>query len=80
MPKNGSYEKPTKHPLRVWRKSQPEKVSLGSLAEQAGVTAAHLSQIEHYKGRCSWDLAKVLARITHLPVDDFYLAPADEAA
>jgi transcriptional regulator with XRE-family HTH domain len=48
-------------------------VSLGQLAEQLDITTAHLSQIEHRKGRCSFDLALKLAEITGLPVQDFHL-------
>lgn len=64
------YEKPSNHFLREWRKSQG--LTMNKLADQLGVTSAHLSQIEHSKGRPSFDLSMALAKITGYPVERFY--------
>lgn len=72
---NAAAEKPTNHPLRTWR--HQHNMSLGKLAQQLGVTAAHLSQIEHYKGRASWDFAQNLERITGINRNEFYI-PKDK--
>lgn len=70
-------EKFTDHPLRRWRKETGK--ALSSLAEEASITTAHLSQIEHRKGNCSLELALKLADITGLPVKDFHLPKSANA-
>lgn len=63
-------EKFTDHPVRHWRKSR--SMSAGDLARELHITTAHLSQIEHRKGRCSFDLALELSRVTGIPVEKLY--------
>lgn len=67
------FEKPSNHPLREWRKKQNPTMTMNALAEKLGITSAHLSQIEHHKGRPSFDLATALAAITGMPVERFYV-------
>jgi transcriptional regulator with XRE-family HTH domain len=70
-------EKPTNHPLRIWRKSQEPRVALEVLAETLGCTRAHLSMIEHYKLMPSYALTLKLSMLTGISMED--MAPPHKA-
>lgn len=70
-------EKPTNHPLRLWRKSQDPRVSLEVLAEAMSCTRAHLSMIEHYLLMPSYALTLKLSMLTGIPMEE--MAPPDKA-
>ena len=49
------------NPVKVWREYR--RLTQGQLAEQTGVTVAHISQIESSKRECSVKLLRALARV-----------------
>ncbi len=70
-------EKPTNHPLRLWRKSQEPRVSLETLAETMNCTRAHLSMIEHYLLMPSYSLTLKLSMLTDITMEE--MAPPNKA-
>ena len=70
-------EKPTNHPLRLWRKAQSPRVSLETLAETMGCTRAHLSMVEHYLLMPSYGLTLKLSLLTGISMED--MAPPKKA-
>ncbi len=69
-------ELPTSHPLRQWRKTQPDKVTLEQIAQSLDCTRAHVSLIEHYKLMPGLLLAFKLQSLTGVPMEKF-VGPAD---
>lgn len=65
-------------PLRAFRKSRAEKMTLRDLAEKVGVTEGQLSRIER-DGTESLPMALKLAEITGLPVESFAKASRSSA-
>jgi len=66
------------HPLKVWRRTQSPKVTLVALAQQVGVTASHLSEVENYKNEPSLDLTSRLSDVTGIEMKSF-VVPAEAA-
>jgi transcriptional regulator with XRE-family HTH domain len=64
------------HPLKAWRRSQIPKVTLAALAQQVGVTASHLSEVENYNNEPSLDLTSRLSDITGIEMKSF-VNPSD---
>jgi transcriptional regulator with XRE-family HTH domain len=62
------------HPLRRWRTER--SVTLTTLADQVGVYASHLSEIENRNNRPSLRLAAKLSQITGLPLESFVQSEA----
>ncbi len=60
-----------KHPLRRWRESHDETVTLTQLAEKVGTGKSTLSEIEGWKRRPTLALACRLAELTQIPVPVF---------
>jgi DNA-binding XRE family transcriptional regulator len=54
-------------PVKVWREFR--RLTQGQLAEQTGVTVAHISQIESGKRECSVKLLRALARVLEVDAD-----------
>jgi DNA-binding XRE family transcriptional regulator len=54
-------------PVKVWREYR--RLTQGQLAEQTGVTVAHISQIESGKRECSVKLLRALARVLEVDAD-----------
>lgn len=63
--------KPTNHPLRAWRFGQTPRKTLTSLAEEVGVTATHLSEIENWNNDPSLTLAHRIHTITGIDLEEF---------
>jgi DNA-binding XRE family transcriptional regulator len=55
------------NPVKVWREYR--RLTQGQLAEQTGVTVAHISQIESGKRECSVKLLRALARVLEVDAD-----------
>jgi DNA-binding XRE family transcriptional regulator len=55
------------NPVKVWREYR--RLTQGQLAEQTGVTVAHISQIENGKRECSVKLLRALARVLAVDAD-----------
>jgi DNA-binding XRE family transcriptional regulator len=60
------------HPVRAWRKHRG--LTLGALAEQAGVAQSYLSEIENGKKRGSVRALAALAKALRVDIEDL-LAP-----
>jgi len=64
-------------PLRAFRKKN--KLTLGAVAPQIGVSESQLSRIER-EGTASLDIALRLAELTAQPIEAFSKAQADATA
>lgn len=72
--------KPTNHPLRAWRFEQTPRRTLTALAEELGVTASHLSEIENWNNEPSLTLASRLHNITGIDMKEFARPEERESA